>query len=61
VLADRSQVQLSRDRLCQILTNIDADAHSQCQKEHKDLMEESGEGLKELKGPYLASVGNYCF
>ena len=25
--------------------------------EHRDPMEELGEGLKELKGPYLASMG----
>jgi hypothetical protein len=27
------------------------------QTEHRDPMEELGEGLKELKGPYLASMG----
>jgi hypothetical protein len=53
VLADRSLIQLSPERLCQILTNRDADAHS-IGLSTGTPMEEKGEGLKELKGPYLA-------
>jgi hypothetical protein len=56
VLADRSLIQLSPDRLCQILTNTDVDACSQlldCVQGPQEL----GEGLKELKGPCLASMG----
>ena len=51
-LADRSLIQLSPVRLCQSLTNTDADRLST-----RTPVEELGEGLKELKGPYLASMG----
>jgi hypothetical protein len=51
-------MQLFPERLCQILTNIDADAHSQPNRtEHRDPNGGVGEELKELKGPYLASMG----
>ena len=52
VLADRSLRQLSPERLCQSLTSTDVDTHST-----RTPMEELGEGLKEVKGPYLASMG----
>jgi hypothetical protein len=42
-----------------ILTNTDGDAHSQTTigLSTGTPMEELGEGLKELKGPYLALMG----
>jgi hypothetical protein len=43
VLADRSPIQLSSERLCQILTSTDVDAANHW-------TEELREGLKELKG-----------
>jgi hypothetical protein len=47
-----------RERLCQILTNRDADAWMLTANHWtRTPMEELGEGLKELKGPYLASMG----
>ena len=46
VLADRSLIWLSPERLCQSLTNTEADAHSQ----PGPPMEELEKGLKELKG-----------
>ena len=45
MLADRSLVWLSSERLCQYLTKTDADTHSP-----ETPMEELGEELKELKG-----------
>jgi hypothetical protein len=36
VLGDRSLIQLSPERLCQILTNTDAEAHSHNQTKHRD-------------------------
>ena len=36
MLADRGLIQLSPERLCQILTNMDEDAHSQPLAEHRD-------------------------
>jgi hypothetical protein len=58
VLADRSLLQLSPERLCQCLTNTEFG----CSKPTIGLrtgtpMEELGEGLKELMGPYQASMG----
>jgi hypothetical protein len=52
VLADRSLIQLSLKRLCQFLTNHLSTGIP---------MEELKEGLKELKGPYLASTGGEAF
>jgi hypothetical protein len=46
MLADRSLIQLSPERLCQILTNTDVDAPSQ-PSEHKDL---NGEDRGRTKG-----------
>jgi hypothetical protein len=58
VLADKSLIQLSPERLCQIMTNTEADAHSQpLGLSTGNPMKELGKGLKELKGPYLASMG----
>ena len=58
MLAYSSLIQLSPERLCQILTNTDADVMlaTKHQPEHREPMEELGEAVKELKGPYLASV-----
>jgi hypothetical protein len=53
VFADRSLVQLSPERFCQILTNTDVDAANIGLSTHTR-MEKLGEGLKKLKGPYLA-------
>jgi hypothetical protein len=36
VLADRSPIQLSPERICQFLTNTDVDVHSQTWTEHRD-------------------------
>jgi hypothetical protein len=56
-ISPASLIQLSPLRLCQILINTDVDAHSQ-PSEHRDPNGGSlGEGLKELKVPYLASMG----
>jgi hypothetical protein len=44
----------SPERLCQSWTNRDADVLSQHLTEHRD--KDVGEILKELKGPYLASM-----
>jgi hypothetical protein len=59
VLADWSLIKLSPERLCQILTNTDSDALSQPSDSLSTgtPKEQSGEGLKGLKGPYLASMG----
>ena len=59
VLADRSLLQLSLERLCQILTNTDADG---CLQPTFKLnigvpMEELGVGLKELKEPGINRRG----
>ena len=50
---------MSPERLCQIRTNTDGDAQSQPSDRLNTgtPMEELGEGLKELKGPYLSSMG----
>jgi hypothetical protein len=57
VLADRSLIQLSPERLFQILANTDADACRTIRLSTGSPMEELGEGLKELKEPYLVLVG----
>jgi hypothetical protein len=56
VLADSSLIQLSPERLCQILTNTDEDAHS-IGLSTGTPVEELWEGLKEVKEPYLALMG----
>jgi hypothetical protein len=60
VLAFRSLIHQSPERLCQILTNTDADAHC-LGLSTRTPMEKLGKGLKELKGPYLASMGGEAF
>ena len=58
MLADRRLIQLSTERLCQILTNTDMGVlQPTIGLSTGTPMEELGEGLKELKGPYLASMG----
>ena len=57
MLADRNLIQLSPERLYQILIQY----RFGCSKPTIGLstgtpMEKLGEGLKELKGPYLASM-----
>ena len=59
MLADRSLLQMSPGRLCQILTNTDADG---CLQPTFKLnigvpMEELGVGLKELKEPGINRRG----
>ena len=56
MVADRSQIQLSTERFCQILTNIHADAFSQHLTEHRDPNGEVRGRMKELKGFYLTSM-----
>ena len=55
-VAVRSLKQLSPGMLCQILTNRDEDALS-IGLSTGTTMDELGEGLKELKGPYVTSMG----
>jgi hypothetical protein len=50
VLADRSRICLSPERLCQSLTNSETDACSQALESTGSLIEELGKGLKELRG-----------